>query len=708
MAVRSHNGRSRSERTEDEELKILEEEFDNLTEDEKETLRVLLQEMSGKTLHGVKKIRLEDGQEFEDKGTPLFDLIQEVEFEKEVVPIDVWLKDSYFMGRSEFRWPRWREDIVELFTNGYHECILTGAIGIGKSTFVEMAMCRLIYEFSCLRDPQRTYDLMADSQIYIACLNINLDLAKRVVYDKIHARIESSPYFEKEFPCHYTQKEMVFPKGLHVIPRSSDDGSALGLNVIGGVMSETNFMEAEHGTTNKKAHRARVASWAKHGLTSDVGKVYNTLVTRLKSRFGRVGKLPGLFLLDSSKRDQSDWMEEHLLEVKDDPFVFVRDYAIWDVQPANRFSKGKFKVFVGDEKVPHRILGAGEIPVIEPGTKQQVIEVPNNWRQQFELDLDTAIRNIAGIATMNIERFFGNTNPIVDAQSRYKKEGFVSPFASDVIVVADKMPVEWSKIAKNTDGSWSLKLFPNVEHCVHLDMALSRDRFGIGCGFIAGEKKVERVFKNDEGFADAAIEKMPVIVIRWATAFQATKDRDIQLAIGRSLIWSAIEHGHKIRWGSADSWQSVETLQKMEAKGIDTETISVEGEEAYLCLRDAIVEKRLIIPDNVLLLTELSKLVHDKVEGRVDHPPKYSKDIADAVCGIVFRLTSLYLENAARPPAPAPSMGVSDFVRDEEYEEQFWVLGEGARPIEKENTPILKGGSDLSATKQRPKPFIVK
>lgn len=706
MAVTEKLGRWRSVQTEEEELRIFEKELENLEPDEAEALVLLLNEIrEKKPVSMVKEYIQPDGSRIVDSGGSFLSLIQEVEFERPVVSVEEWLSDSYFMGNSGFRWERWKEDIVELFSGSYHECVLTGAIGIGKSTFVEMALCRMIYEFSCLRDPQRTYDLTPGSKIFIACMNVNKTLAKEVVYDKIANRIDSCEYFKREFPMEYTMKEMRFPKQLKVIPASSSDMSMLGLNVIGGAMSETNFMDGGHQAKTKSQAAATKASWASNGLTSDVGHVFSELVTRLKSRFGRVGKLPGLFILDSSKRDQSDWMEQHMVEVKDDPFVFVRDYAMWEVQPATRFDKKKFRVFVGDEKVSSRILGAGDEVVPTPGTKQQIIEVPENWRPEFERNLDAAIRNVAGIATSSIDRLFGSMEPVARAIERGR--GYLdSPFGTDVWVMDRPIEAKWDRVAKIVDGAWKLKQDPKAEHAVHLDIAYSRDRFGVGAGYIAGEKQVEKIIGGNR-----VIEVWPHIVIRWVLALQAPRDREIEIGVGRALVWSATQHGHKIRWGSCDSFQSVETIQKFKARGMDAEILSVENEEPYLCLRDAFNEDRMTLPDSTLLYDELRFLVHDKVTQKVDHPPKKSKDVADVVAAITYRLTMLYLEGTLRVGTGAV-LGVSEMYEQEEMEEQYWVLGPGAaRPVEPEERRggIIGGGADRASDQmRRDKPFIVK
>ena len=90
------------------------------------------------------------------------------EFDNEIVDIETWLKDREFLGdiRDEI-YPQLIDDLIELFTGDYHECVLTGALGWGKSTFAEVGILRQVYEVSCYSNPQNSFGLMSGSTIAI-------------------------------------------------------------------------------------------------------------------------------------------------------------------------------------------------------------------------------------------------------------------------------------------------------------------------------------------------------------------------------------------------------------------------------------------------------------------------------------------------------------------------------------------------------------
>ena len=92
----------------------------------------------------------------------------------------------YLFGVS--RWTRLRICFV------WHDIIPTH-----NSTFAEIAMCRMIYEISCFRNPQKVYGLMDGSVIALLNVALVLDNARKVVFqgkNKVHA----SPYFTQFFP----------------------------------------------------------------------------------------------------------------------------------------------------------------------------------------------------------------------------------------------------------------------------------------------------------------------------------------------------------------------------------------------------------------------------------------------------------------------------------------------------------------------------
>jgi hypothetical protein len=239
-----------------------------------------------------------------------------------------------------------------------------------------------------MKNPHRSFGLSADSNISIVGLSVSEQLATKVVFENIATKIRASKYFQEHFPFEYTKKEMRFPKHIWVAARASTDTSALGLNCVSALLDETNFMP-------KPNRNLRGAGSIDIQDRAEI--LYATIQRRMKSRFARNGKLPGMIFLVSSKKTPDDFTARRIRESSKDPGVFVRDYSLWDVKPSN-YSEKVFYVLAGNEMVRSRILDDGEVDKIRATLSEGsvVINVPVDFRKDFERDLEGSIRDIAG------------------------------------------------------------------------------------------------------------------------------------------------------------------------------------------------------------------------------------------------------------------------------------------------------------------------
>lgn len=78
-------------------------------------------------------------------------------------------------------------------TTAYNTLILTGSIGLGKTEVASIAMLYLLYRMLCLKDPYSYYGLMPNDKITFSLLNITLETAKGVGWQKLQQHIQNSP-----------------------------------------------------------------------------------------------------------------------------------------------------------------------------------------------------------------------------------------------------------------------------------------------------------------------------------------------------------------------------------------------------------------------------------------------------------------------------------------------------------------------------------
>jgi hypothetical protein len=636
--IKNEDGRSYSVRTAEELKYLLKRSLESLGADEKEVIKILLKE-------------LEDGK------SGLFDLMSELEYVEPVVDIETWLKEPYYFGKAHNLWPKLIDDMIELFTGDYYEVILSGSIGWGKSYFSKVALCRVFYEISCMRHPQASFGQDPNATLAVAALSVNEKLAKKVLFEDLQSMLSVSPYFKERFKPHMTQTELRFPRKVWATCASTSQNSVLGLNVIAAILDETNFM----GQMSKE----QKASHIRHKHVDNAELLYAAINRRIKSRFLRQGKLPSKLFLVSSKQTLGDFTERRIIEAQDDPHVFVREYSQWGAKDAKVFMPSRFNVLVGNDVMASRILDRPEdIESMKNRDDVQVIEVPEDFRDDFERDIDNAIRDIAGIATVAIMPFFRNREKIMECVDA----GYRHPFTQDSwdMTEAGKFITE-ELFEINAAGERVPRFHPDASRHVHIDGSMRNDPTGIAVGHIYGYRDI---VKKQNGME--LIERRPMIMIDLLLQVKPKFGDDIIYSDIRKMIYALSEMGMPIRYVSMDSYQSFDSLQAFDSRGYDTEVISVDRPiTAYDSLRGTIYDGRLKMYHYPIVLEELRRLEFNVQRKKVDHPSDGTKDVADALCGVVYTLNAKY---------SGESIGIlsdSGVRRSERYKEnsaQTWIM----------------------------------
>lgn len=196
------------------------------------------------------------------------------------------------------------------------------SLGWGKSFFSTAAMTYVLYQMSCLRNPQRAYGIDIGSYIYVAMISVTEKVAKRVVINELIGKIRHSRYFQEHFPSNEapSQLEVRFPDNIQVVAGSTTSTAMIGLNVFSGLVDEASFL----GESKKLDRLGREV------LVDQGEAIYKSIIRRMKSRFQRVGRLPGVLILASSKERPAAFIEKRVNQAReiDDPMVFVREYCL--------------------------------------------------------------------------------------------------------------------------------------------------------------------------------------------------------------------------------------------------------------------------------------------------------------------------------------------------------------------------------------------
>ena len=157
------------------------------------------------------------------------------DYEEIPVDIETFLKDDRYLGKglvnSEGKFtifPYWLETLKKIFpTNidtAYNTVILTGAIGLGKSQIAVLCQLYLLYRMLCLKDPYIHYGLMPSDKITFSQINVTIDMAKGVAWDKIQQLLQSSSWFmSKGYMSGTTNLQWNPPKGIELIVGSNNN-----------------------------------------------------------------------------------------------------------------------------------------------------------------------------------------------------------------------------------------------------------------------------------------------------------------------------------------------------------------------------------------------------------------------------------------------------------------------------------------------------
>lgn len=630
MAIKNKEGRVRSERSAEEITSLIKREFAQLSPEERQAVMLCLEELDAP--EPVEELGL----------TKIYDALADAEYSHKPVDIETFVMDPYYLGRTcDVLYPKLLEDMKELFHGGYSEAILTGSIGWGKTFFASIAACRVLYELSCMRNPHRSFGIGPGTDISFVVLSVKEDLAIKVAFENIITKIGESDYFKEHFPFKSMKREIIFPNKIQVAARASTDSAALGLNVFAAMIDESNFMQP----IKKGSVDARV------GGTDRAQFLYNQLIRRMKSRFQRHGKLPGMMIVVSSKQTKDDFTAKRVRESHDDPAVFVRDYATWHVKPKGIYSEETFKVLVGNDQIPSKILEPGEERALRKHLQDGllIVDVPIDFRKDFEDNLEDAIRDVAGVETVTVSPFIQQRDKILPCIDSSRSH----PFSSVEWVQTESGIVQWGKLAQRVEyrdagappdadpvEEWQPLHHPGASRHIHIDPSINTDCTGFAMGCVTGYKTiVRRDLKTNKQYTEPA----PVIWVDFLLRVRPPVGGEIDHGLIRNLVYQIQDHGFYVSLVTMDQFNSAPTIQKFNTKGINSELMSVDKPmDPYDTLKAAIYENRVFFYEYSPLLDELRTIQKDHKKNKVDHPRDGSKDVADALAGIVFSLTTMH------------------------------------------------------------------
>ena len=529
---------------------------------------------------------------------------------KPVVSPEEFFRSPHYMDAGGVIYPPLLDALIEVNSGDYDECVATGSIGSGKSTLALYTLAYSVYELSCYKSPQEEFGLDPASEIVFIIQSLNAKLAKSVDYDRFRSMIAAAPYFRNHFVFdRKIESEMRFPNRIIVKPVVGTETGALGQNCIGGILDEVNAMDIVD--KSKKSIDG--------GTYDQALALYNSISRRRKSRFLSGGRLPGMLCLVSSKRfpgqftDQKEEEARSEIREKGKTSIYVYDKRIWDIKP-DSFAGEWFHVFVGDATRQPRVLEAGErVPATD---RDLIMAIPVEYRGEFEKDIMNALRDIAGVSTLASHPF------LMDFEAVSKCFG-----THQSILNHTETDFRDSRISIYPKRFTS----PSLPRFAHIDLALTGDSAGVVVGHVPEFTNINR--------GENQVETLPVIQIDFTLEVRPPKGGEIIFSKIRELLYKVRELGLNLKWITFDGYQSADSLQILRQKGFMTGQCSMDKTPvAYEMTKTALYDGRARIPRHPKLLRELQTLEKDAKTGKIDHTIHSSKDISDALAGVVYGL----------------------------------------------------------------------
>ena len=499
--------------------------------------------------------------------------------------------DTYYLGGEDFFsegrviFDFWKDALQnEIFFPGDTQplftrkpfLILSGAIGIGKSTISKICLALTYARLLAMRNPSRTLGL-APKPLSCVIFHRSEETAVKEFKNWFKDVLEYSPFFKN------TKNNALNFRLITSGPRGS---GGLGSDVIFYILGEVNFWDNQ---TNAQL------------------RVSESLI-RFKSRFSTDAlQLCGQFIIDSSARG-SQSVTEWFLDNTEPKYTWNCHPAHYEVRKSMyQESQGKtFRVFTGNQKYPPRILYSDEKYDQDFGIdKDKVIEVPIQLLGEYKSNVLKAIQDFSGIsAGGDSESFFGgNIEHLINCSKIPNKipEIIEVDFYNKQERLIDKIRPMLGQLPSHTP-LW-----------VGLDLSAAQG------GDMTGISAV-----SFDGWKDIGGTRLPLVKCWFTVAIRNKSGQEIslfhiyQLLQDLNKLYSII-----VAADQAFSRQILQDCTRDNIKNVGTISTDRVPCEPAIYLKNLINNELISLPEHKRLQREAYDLHYD-AKGKVDHPKKAS------------------------------------------------------------------------------------
>lgn len=522
-------------------------------------------------------------------------------YEEIPVSIDTFLEDPKYLGNTtncgKAIYPAWRTALREIFADPYKytTIVLTGCIGSGKSTIAVFIALYMLYNILCLKDPHAYFGIEAtQNNIMFIFNNLTLSKAFKGVMGTFMGHCLKSPWFMARGRVIGDVNKTFLPNKRVRFDIASEEYHVTSTDCFCFIFDEAN--DVLHNTANYQDSMAM--------------QILNAANQRIRSRFKAKDRSTffGKSIVISSKQSEMAFLEQYTQDMlnKDPEHTYVFDKPQWEVIPI-KLSGKTFNVAYGNKNAKSRIMSSDENvkETIEQGYK--VIEIPVEYRKDFDDNLNRALTEVAGVSVSYIDKFFSREYIMLAVD-----HSRINPFSQDILIIGLKDDKAYKDYfdPKKIPAEWQTE---NIY--MHLDTSKNKDRTGISA--------VSQSRTNPE-----EIHHLFTIYI------EAPKNDQICFKKHEDFVFYLYDElGWNIKNISSDGFNSAQLKQNFILHGVEADYISPDRTSVpYLSLQRLLYDGLMKILDIPLLEKELFELNMNNDTQRIDHPAVYgSKDGSDSL-----------------------------------------------------------------------------
>lgn len=469
------------------------------------------------------------------------------------VSIEQFIEDEYYLGNITGKgqlYKFWKERCKEIFPNpivtSTPYLVITGAIGIGKSTFMRVLASYMMHRILCLKDPWKSMHLMPGKKLKMSFFSYKLELAVADFVDVLQGMwFNISPYF--------VDNAARIKEVFEIVADGPKTNSNIGSDVIFYNLSELNFIPHDKG--KKKLDEA---------------------ISRFTSRFKEMQDYFGILAIDTSCQGENAIADEW---VNDNPFgELVRHIWCnqWTVK-ADRFdydAEGWFDLYTGDSVNAPFIITDVKKFIPERMDAERLMKVPNSYRPLFENDLYGALQDQAGVSTKSTNRYMNDMSHLADAMCLELK--------SDECIKLDFNDKDDKLIYHLSD--YLADMPKNRKLYISYDLGVATDYTGLSVAYFDGYKYYKNEVNTEDDIKDANkkirknknIVRQPTIIAPITIGINRMDGQETPLYHLMEFIMDLRDLGYQIGGFSCDQFASRQMVQDLTREGFLAEVVSID------------------------------------------------------------------------------------------------------------------------------------